>query len=70
MYGLVEHMSRRGIQLKFARLRRRLRQYEVADALGISPQRLSEMEAGRRAIDKRFFTRAMAVIRSQGEAKL
>ena len=64
-------MSKRdpGRKLKFARLRRGLRQYEVADALGISPQRLSEIEAGRKFKDEQFYDRAILVIRSRRMTK-
>ena len=37
-----------GVEIKIARIRAGLRQYEVATSVGILPNRLSEIEAGRR----------------------
>ena len=37
-----------GVEIKVARIRAGLRQYEVAMSVGILPSRLSEIEAGRR----------------------
>ncbi len=37
-----------GVEIKVARIRAGLRQYEVATSVGILPNRLSEIEAGRR----------------------
>lgn len=38
----------KGLELKIMRLRAGLRQYDVAARLGIPPNRLSEIESGRR----------------------
>ena len=37
-----------GIEFKVLRIRRGLRQYQVAERIGVHPARLSEIEAGRR----------------------
>ncbi len=37
-----------GIELKVMRIRKGLKQYAIAAAVGIAPCRLSEIEAGRR----------------------
>jgi len=37
-----------GVEIKIARIRTGLRQYEVAARVGILPNRLSEIESGRR----------------------
>ena len=37
-----------GVEIKVARIRAGLRQYEVAASVGILPNRLSEIDAGRR----------------------
>jgi len=52
-------------RLRFARLRRGMRQYELAEALNIAPQRLAEMEAGRRPMDPDLYRRALEFLRSQ-----
>jgi len=41
-------MTASGLELKIGRLRARLKQYELAAKLGISPTRLCEIETGRR----------------------
>ena len=40
------------LELKIARIRARMTQYDLAQKLGIYPTRVSEMERGRRAIDE------------------
>lgn len=46
-----------GVDLKVARIRARVPQWELAARLGISPPRLSEIEAGRRPITPEMATK-------------
>ncbi len=50
--------------LRDARIRARLRQQEVAGALGISPSYLSDMENGRRQLGLRHLARLPLAMRS------
>ena len=52
-------------KLRFARLRRGVRQYALADALGIAPQRLAEIEAGRRPLKPDLYRQALDILRKQ-----
>lgn len=54
--------SRKGLELKIARLRVGLKQYELAARIGISPVQLSEIEAGRRKISPDQLRRIVAAI--------
>ena len=51
-----------GLDLKVARLRAGLRQYEVAARLGVSASYLSMVETGREPLRKRLREEVMAVI--------
>ncbi|MFP4642471.1 MAG: helix-turn-helix domain-containing protein [Chloroflexota bacterium] len=51
-----------GIDLKIARIKVGLRQYEVAAEVGILPSRLSEIEAGRRMPSPMLVKRIREVI--------
>jgi transcriptional regulator with XRE-family HTH domain len=50
------------VELKLLRIRRRLRQYQVAAAVGIAPCRLSEIETGRREPSPELLGRILKVI--------
>ena len=52
-----------GVEIRIARIRAGVRQYEVAMSVGISPARLSEIEAGRRRPSPELLERILAVIR-------
>ena len=51
-----------GLDLKVARVRSGLRQYDVALKVGIAPNRLSEIENGRRQVSTALFQRILEVI--------
>ncbi len=51
-----------GVEIKIARIRAGLRQYEVATSVGILPNRLSEIEAGRRRPSPELLERILQVI--------
>ena len=55
-----------GLDLKVARVRSGLRQYDVASKVGIAPNRLSEIENGRRQISTELFQHILEVI-SRGQ---
>ena len=52
-----------GIEIKIARIRAGLRQYDVAQSVGILPNRLSEIEAGRRRPSPELLKRIFQVIK-------
>ena len=52
-----------GVEIKIARIRAGLRQYEVATRAGILPNRLSEIEAGRRRPSPELLERILRVIK-------
>lgn len=52
-----------GIEIKIARIRAGLRQYEVAMSVGIPPARLSEIEAGRRRSSPELLERILQVMK-------
>jgi transcriptional regulator with XRE-family HTH domain len=52
-----------GVELKIARIRAGLRQYEVAARVGILANRLSEIEAGRRRPSPELLDRILRVIK-------
>ncbi len=56
-----------GVQIKIARIRAGLRQYEVAARVGILANRLSEIESGRRRPSPELLERILMVV--QGEHK-
>jgi len=60
-----------GLDIKIARIRAGLRQYQVAMSVGISPARLSEIEAGRRRPSPELLERILAVVQGgqNGEKK-
>jgi len=58
-----------GVEIKIARIRAGLLQYEVAANVGVLPNRLSEIEAGRRRPSPELLTRILQVIEGNGDAK-
>jgi transcriptional regulator with XRE-family HTH domain len=52
-----------GVELKIARIRAGLRQYQVAARVGILPNKLSEIEAGRRRPSPELLERILRVIK-------
>ena len=52
-----------GIEIKIARIRAGLRQYDVAKSVGILSNRLSEIEAGRRRPSSELIERILLVIK-------
>ncbi len=58
-----------GVEIKIARIRAGLLQYEVAANVGILPNRLSEIEAGRRRPSPELLERIRQVIEGNGNAK-
>ena len=52
-----------GVEIKIARIRAGLRQYEVATSVGILPNRLSEIEAGRRRPSPELLKRILQIIK-------
>lgn len=55
-----------GVDIKIARIRAGLRQYDVAARVGILPNRLSEIESGRRQPSPELLERILSVIKSGG----
>jgi len=53
-----------GVEIKIARIRAGLRQYDVATSVGILPNRLSEIESGRRQPSPELLERILSVIKS------
>ena len=58
-----------GIEIKIARIRAGLRQYEVAARVGMPPSRLCEIECGRRQPTHELISLIMAVIEEAQRAK-
>ena len=58
-----------GVEIKIARIRAGLLQYEVAANVGILPNRLCEIEAGRRRPSPELLKRILLVIEGNGNAK-
>jgi len=61
----------KGLELKIMRLRAGLRQYDLAARLGISPNRLSEIETGRRQPSPEVLEQLLQIINQakSGEAQ-
>src|SRR2546428_5082969 len=55
-------VSATGLDIKLARIRGGIRQYELAAAVGIAPQRLLLIENGRLPASERFFRRLLQLI--------
>ena len=58
-----------GVEIKIARIRAGLRQYEVATSVGILPNRLSEIEAGRRRPSPELLERILQVIKGRNDGQ-
>ena len=54
-----------GLEIKLARIRAGLRQYEVATSVGILPNRLSEIEAGRRRASPELVERIFEALQAR-----
>jgi len=52
-----------GVEIKILRIKAGLRQYEVAASVGILPNRLSEIEAGRRRPTPELLERIFRVLK-------
>lgn len=58
-----ECRNNRGLELKIARLRTGLKQYQLAAKVGITPTQLCEIEAGRRQPSPELLKRIFQVIK-------
>jgi len=58
-----------GVEIKIARIRAGLRQYEVATSVGILPNRLSEIEAGRRRPSPELLERIRQIIKCNNDGQ-
>ncbi|MFC1929719.1 helix-turn-helix domain-containing protein [Chloroflexota bacterium] len=58
-----------GVEIKIARIRAGLRQYEVATSVGILPNRLSEIESGRRRPSPELLRRILQVVKSSDDGQ-
>jgi transcriptional regulator with XRE-family HTH domain len=58
-----------GVEIKIARIRAGLRQYDVAKSIGILANRLSEIEAGRRRPSPELLERILQVIKGSHDGK-
>ena len=58
-----------GVEIKIARIRAGLRQYEVTTSVGILPNRLSEIEAGRRRPSPELLERILQVIKGNHDGQ-
>lgn len=52
----------KGLDIKIARLKVGMRQYDLAARLGISPSRLSEIESGRRKLAPKMVKRLFKIL--------
>jgi len=52
----------KGIDIKLARIKSGIRQYDLAARLGISPSRLSEIESGRREPSQELVKRLCKIL--------
>jgi transcriptional regulator with XRE-family HTH domain len=57
-----EGRKNEGLELKIARLRAGLKQYELAAKVGIAPTQLCEIETGRRELPRELLNRILRVI--------
>lgn len=60
--ALKEGRNNKGLELKIARLRAGLKQYELAAKVGIAPTQLCEIETGRREVPAELLERILTVI--------
>jgi len=61
---MIEHKTLSGLTVKLARIKRGVRQYELAAALDVSPQRLSLIENGRLQVNQRYLAYVLRLIES------
>ena len=57
----------KGLDIKIMRLKAGLRQYDVAAWVGIAPNRLSEIESGRREPPPELLQHILEVIKADGD---
>lgn len=67
--ALKEGRNNKGLELKIARLRAGLKQYELAAKVGIAATQLCEIEAGRRELSPELLERILGVIKSNVVAR-
>ena len=60
--AIKEGKNNKGLELKIARLRAGLKQYELAAKVGIAPTQLCEIETGRREVPAELLERILTVI--------
>jgi transcriptional regulator with XRE-family HTH domain len=60
--AIKEGGDNKGLELKIARLRAGLKQYELAAKVGIAPTQLCEIETGRREVPAELLERILTVI--------
>jgi len=58
-----------GLELKVARLRAGLKQYELAAKVGIAPTQLCEIETGRRELPPELLNRILRVISNRTDTQ-
>ncbi len=58
-----------GVEIKILRIKAGLRQYEVAASVGILPNRLSEIEAGRRRPSPELLERILQIIKGNHDGQ-
>ena len=62
--GIRKAKSSQGLELKIARIRAGLKQYQLAAKLGIAPTQLCEIENGRREVSPELLERILGMIKS------
>jgi len=67
--AIKEGRDNKGLELKIARLRAGLKQYELAAKVGIAPTQLCEIETGRRELPPELLDRILGVITSSRDAQ-
>ena len=67
--AIKEGRDNKGLELKIARLRAGLKQYELAAKVGIAPTQLCEIETGRRELPPDLLQRILRVINSSRDAQ-
>jgi len=65
--AIKEGRANKGLELKIARLRAGLKQYELAAKVGIAPTQLCEIETGRRELGPELLERILRVIGSSSD---
>ncbi len=66
---ITEVKSSKGLELKIARIRAGLKQYELAAKVGIASTQLCEIEMGRREVSSELLEQLLEVIKSKKEAE-